>query len=208
MKTFLSRLGLLGATKKSASMIAPAHRLGASSTGTDAHPRDQYVFVEDDSTARELEPDEVVCLNTKFEGADGNRPYIKFTYEQRTPDNRLRGYLAREKLPTSIRIKTVAEATPVETVDDAIRIAKLELPISFCVKSGTRLERMTDPRTGKTEFGLPGVDVSRATFNGTLSAGVWRVVRTPHVSASDREQACFVDVSAASGRVMQFGWLP
>jgi hypothetical protein len=41
-----------------------------------ANPTD-YVHVEEDGSARELEPDELEYLATAFDGADGARPYIK-----------------------------------------------------------------------------------------------------------------------------------
>jgi len=166
-----------------------------------------YVYVEDDGTARALEADELDYLNTDFLGGDGGRPYIKSSYGQLTPDKRIGGYLLRRKLPTGARIKSTTEATPVETPEEAIKIATLKLPISFCIKSGTRLERVIDPRSGRTDFGVPGIDVASGTFSATIEAGVWRVARHPNNSALDTEQACFADISAASGRIIQYGWL-
>ena len=168
-----------------------------------SNPAD-YVHVEDDGTARELEADEIEYLGTAFHGADGARPYIKGGYEQLTPDNRIGGYLLRDKLPAGVRIKSRAEAVPVLTSDDAIRIAKDGLPAMFVAKSGTQLVRVVG-RSGRPEFGLPGLEVAHGNFSATLSAGVWRVVRLPDASRTATEQASFVDVSAASGRVMKFG---
>lgn len=166
-----------------------------------------YVYVEDDGTARELEPDEVEYLNTKFEFGDGNRPYIKSSYEQLTPDNRMRGYLRRMYLPAGVHVKTLAELTPVDTAETAIGIAKMGIPMSFCIKSGTSLRRVTDPRTGKGDFGVPGVDPRSGTFKATLTSGVWHVVRTPDPSADAIEAPCYADISAASGRIRRFFWL-
>ena len=165
----------------------------------------EYVHVEDDGMARELEPDEIEYLGKAFHGADGGRPYIKSTYHQLTPDNRIHGYLLRTKLPAGTRIKSSAEAVPVETAEDAIRVAKLGLPIMNVVKSGTPMGRVIG-KSGRLEFGLPGVDVSSGTFSATLAGGVWRVIRLPAPSSADTEQACYIDVSAASGRVIQYGW--
>jgi len=65
----------------------------------------QYMYVEDDGSARELAPAELEHLNTEFDGADGNRPYIKRRYSSLTPDHRMRGYLLRRKLPNYAEIK-------------------------------------------------------------------------------------------------------
>jgi hypothetical protein len=170
------------------------------------HDESLYVYVEDDGTARELEPDEVEYLGTKFEGGDGNRPYIKSSYEQLTPDNRIRGYLPRKQLPAGVRVKALTELTQVDTEEAAIEIAKLGIPLSFCIKSGTPLDRVADPRTGKLDFGLPGVDVRVGKFSAKLTSGVWHVVRTPDASADHIEKSCYADISAVSGRIICFGW--
>ena len=209
-KLFGQIAALFGGEPETKAAHSQSARLPASGrldrTAEDLYPT-QYVYVEDDGTARELEADEIEYLNTKFHGADGNRPYIKTSYEQLTPDNRIGGYLRRGKLPAGAHVKSAAEAIPAETAEKAIGIVKSELPISFCVKSGARLERIIDPRSGRKEFGLPGVEVSSGTFSATITAGVWRVVRAPDASAIDTEQACYADVSAASGRIITYGWL-
>jgi hypothetical protein len=66
-------------------------------------PAYRFVYVEDDGTARELTKDEIDYLETDFHGSDGARPNIKFDYQQRTPDGRLRGFLERSKLPARIK---------------------------------------------------------------------------------------------------------
>jgi hypothetical protein len=68
-------------------------------------PGFEYVYVEDDGNARELDAEEREYLNTKFEPGDGARPYIKFRYESLTPDGRLSGYLRRRQLPKGIPIR-------------------------------------------------------------------------------------------------------
>lgn len=65
----------------------------------------EFVYVEDDGSARELDDDEQVYLKTEFHGGDGNRPYIKLRYESLTPDGKMRGYLPRRQLPSRIKIK-------------------------------------------------------------------------------------------------------
>ena len=67
-------------------------------------PGFEFIFVNDDGSARELDADEHDYLNTKFHPADGARPYIKFRYESLTPDGRISGYLRRRQLPARIKI--------------------------------------------------------------------------------------------------------
>ena len=67
-------------------------------------PGFEYIYVEDDGNARELDADEAEYLNTKFLPGDGARPYIKFRYESLTPDGRLSGYLRRRQLPKGIPV--------------------------------------------------------------------------------------------------------
>ena len=68
-------------------------------------PGFEYVWVEDDGGARELDAGEQEYLNTKFEPFDGARPYIKFRYDSLTPDGRPSGYLRRRQLPKKIPIR-------------------------------------------------------------------------------------------------------
>ena len=71
-------------------------------------PKEQgfrYVYVNPDGSARELSADEQEYLNTKFEGSDGARPYIKLRYGSLTPDGRINGYLERRQLPGRIEIE-------------------------------------------------------------------------------------------------------
>lgn len=70
--------------------------------GQSAYP---YVYVEVDGTARELHADERTYLETKFDGADGARPYIKSKYEQSDGWGELSGYLKRSKLPAGKSVK-------------------------------------------------------------------------------------------------------
>jgi len=80
----------------------------ASGFGRPEGARGEYVWVDDDGSARALTPDEERYLATKFDFADGARPYIKRTYSQRTPDGRLRGYLERRKLPRRVAVRPAA----------------------------------------------------------------------------------------------------
>jgi hypothetical protein len=65
----------------------------------------KYVWIDDDGSAREVTPDEFQYLNTKFEPFDGARPYIKATYEERTPNGRICGFLPRKVVPRHIEIR-------------------------------------------------------------------------------------------------------
>lgn len=67
--------------------------------------RFEYVYVEEDGTVRELDKEEIEYINTEFEPTDGARPYIKNSYEKLTPDNKIWGFLLREKVPRNIPIK-------------------------------------------------------------------------------------------------------
>ncbi len=67
----------------------------------------KYVYVELDSSVRELYQDEKDYLSEEFLPNDGGRPYIKSNYNQFTPDNKIHGFLERIKVPTEISIKLV-----------------------------------------------------------------------------------------------------
>lgn len=69
-------------------------------------PGFEFIYVEDDGSARELSEEEKEYLNTRFEPTDGGRPYIKHRYESRAPDRRLSGYLPRRQLPKRVPIKS------------------------------------------------------------------------------------------------------
>jgi predicted metal-dependent hydrolase len=65
---------------------------------------DHFVYVNDDGSVRELTPEERDYLNTEFHPNDGNRPYIKDRYRDRTPDGKLSGFLLRKRVPRGIPI--------------------------------------------------------------------------------------------------------
>ncbi|HSS14567.1 MAG TPA: hypothetical protein VLL04_11775, partial [Rhizomicrobium sp.] len=64
----------------------------------------QFVYINEDGTARELTASEHEYLNTTYHGADGARPYIKGRYQSQTPDKKIWGYLARRKLPPGMSV--------------------------------------------------------------------------------------------------------
>jgi hypothetical protein len=67
-------------------------------------PGFEYVWVDDDGSARELDADEEEYLRTPFQGGDGARPYIESHYGALTPDGLMGGYLRRRQLPRRIPI--------------------------------------------------------------------------------------------------------
>ncbi|WP_375324154.1 hypothetical protein [Flagellimonas sp. GZD32] len=64
----------------------------------------EFVYVENDGTVRELDKEEIEYLQTEFEPTDGNRPYIKSSYDQLAPDRKMRGFLYRSQVPKEIEI--------------------------------------------------------------------------------------------------------
>jgi len=67
-------------------------------------PGFKYVYVEDDGSVREVSKDDEAYLTTQFHPTDGARPYIKFSYNERTPDGRLSGFIDRRRVPRKIII--------------------------------------------------------------------------------------------------------
>lgn len=79
------------------------HMFRAAVDAEDARRR--YVQIRDDGSAHELGPWDAAYLATDFHGGDGGRPYIKESYETRTPDGRLRGFLERRQLPANVVVQ-------------------------------------------------------------------------------------------------------
>ena len=71
-----------------------------------------YIYVMDNGAYRELSNEEKEYLETKFHGADGGRPYVKWDYYKRTPDNRISGFLKRSSLPKGIKPGDVPPPKP------------------------------------------------------------------------------------------------
>jgi hypothetical protein len=65
----------------------------------------EYVYIEDDGSAREIDDEDIEYLKTKFEPTDGARPYIKSGYDELTPDNKISGFILRRRVPKRIKIK-------------------------------------------------------------------------------------------------------
>jgi hypothetical protein len=153
----------------------------------------EYVYVEGDGSARELELFEIDYLNTKFNEADGARPYIKNSYVALTPDGRISGFLPRKDLAAGVRVKSALEGTvPVENADQAIAVGKIAIS-----KYVTHVA--VDPE-------------ALGTFSAKLDAGIWRVMRVPNTSETRTPPPVIVTLpyvvrlSAASGRIVSYGW--
>jgi len=69
----------------------------------------EFVYVEEDGSVRELSNDEMKYLETKFHPNDGARPYIKYRYKQLTPDNKICGFIRRNRVPNIIKINKSSE---------------------------------------------------------------------------------------------------
>jgi hypothetical protein len=65
----------------------------------------KFVYVNEDGSVRELTEDERVYLTTEFHPNDGARPYIKFHFNAKTPDNKVSGYIERRQVPSSVKIQ-------------------------------------------------------------------------------------------------------
>ena len=64
----------------------------------------EFVYVNLDGTIRELTKDEMEYLSEEFHPNDGDRPYIKTSYKQLTPDNKIWGFLKRNEIPEGFSV--------------------------------------------------------------------------------------------------------
>jgi hypothetical protein len=67
----------------------------------------EFVYVNQDGTARELSLDERDYVSDRFHPGDSGRPYIKSSYRSRDGWGSLSGFLPRRKLPSSIGVMPV-----------------------------------------------------------------------------------------------------
>jgi hypothetical protein len=81
------------------------------------HGRDEFVYVNQDGSVRELSPDEREYLSRPFHGADGGRPYIKKSYESLDGWRSISGFLPRERVPRDIVVEPVNPAYVPPEVD-------------------------------------------------------------------------------------------
>lgn len=70
-------------------------------------PGFEYVYVNQDGSARELSPDEQRFLSEKFPFGDSGRPYIKINYESVDGWGSLSGFIRRRCVPSHVNIGTV-----------------------------------------------------------------------------------------------------
>jgi len=113
----------------------------------------EYVYVENDGTIRELDHDEIEYLQSEFQPTDGARPYIKSSYEQLTPNNKIWGFLHRNKIPKDVEI-----------INTIIRYLETRTPINI-YDSGKLIEITVGIYSVKV---LGGWDVSVGDFTFEL----------------------------------------
>lgn len=70
-------------------------------------PFNDYVYVSQDGTARELCDDERRYLVEVFPPGDGARPYIKDLYSDRDGWGSISGFILRRRLPSALTVKPV-----------------------------------------------------------------------------------------------------
>lgn len=70
-------------------------------------PGFEYVHVDEDGTVRELYKDEIEYLKDELHPNDSSRPYIKASYKQLTPDNKIWGFIRRRRVPKNIVIRRI-----------------------------------------------------------------------------------------------------
>jgi hypothetical protein len=73
----------------------------------DGEKKFEYVYINQDGTARELSSDEREYLSQHFHPADSGRPYIKTSYNSQDGWGSQSGFLPRRKLPAWITVKPV-----------------------------------------------------------------------------------------------------
>lgn len=71
------------------------------------HSVDDFVYVNQDGSVRELSPDEREYLSKDFHPADGARPYIKSSYESEDGWGSVSGFLPRKRVPGRIAVEPV-----------------------------------------------------------------------------------------------------
>lgn len=88
-------------------------------------PGFEYVHVELDGSVRELDDDEKKYLQEEFHPNDGARPYIKSSYNQKTPDGKISGFIKRRRVPQHILIGQRSEKSLFN--NELIKLCRLEL---------------------------------------------------------------------------------
>lgn len=83
-------------------VLAPVYRLASRLWGDS-----RFVHVNQDGSVRELSPDEKKYLSQSFGGGDGDRPYIKDSYESKNGWGSVSGFLSRHRVPSGVKINPV-----------------------------------------------------------------------------------------------------
>lgn len=79
-------------------------KVSAARDAADAFAR--FVFVVREGEAREVYEGECEWLATPFDPTDGDRPYIKTSYDSRTPGGHsIHGFLERRHLPRGVKVE-------------------------------------------------------------------------------------------------------
>lgn len=146
---------------------------------TDPLDPKQFVYIADDGSARELEADQIRHLGASYDAADGARPSIKDSYDNRTFGGRISGYLERRNLPSGLTVRAISELEPVTTGDQAIAIAALGF---------------------SRWIGIDAKQPDEA-YRAELVDGVWCVTGSWQRYGGDFKAY----ISAASGRLMRYG---
>ncbi len=116
-----------------------------------------YVHVKYDGSARELHPKEREYLETPFDPFDGGRPYVKSSYEDKTPSGSLRGYCPRSMLPSGLAVAPPPVKEPKQLyIEDHIAELKSKMPQYDFVENpdGTVSARRTEstPETWRSRL--------------------------------------------------------
>lgn len=100
--------GLFVVARRTNRPLPPPAQVQPAEMGPHEHqPEFDYVYVNQDGSARELSPRERTYLSTEFSGGDGGRPYIKATYDSRDGWGSLSGFLARRSVPANLTVEPV-----------------------------------------------------------------------------------------------------
>ena len=68
---------------------------------------DEFVYVNQDGSVRELSVNERECLSQDYYPADGGRPYIKSSYESQDGWGSVSGFVLRKRVPSRVVVEPV-----------------------------------------------------------------------------------------------------
>jgi hypothetical protein len=84
-----------------------------------------YVYVNENGSVRELHESERKYLEEPFDPTDGARPYVKLTFQSRTPTGSVRGFCSRTAIPAGLAIGPAPAQDPHPPISKAEHIAQL-----------------------------------------------------------------------------------